>query len=493
MSKASLGKKVVSLLAISVAIAGIVLSAFGTYRLRGLLIEQKLDASGQIASALASTALSDILNNDFIGLQDGADQVLERDSKQEITFVGIYDTRNEPLVRSSHTAEKQAPEESEDIKKVSVPVVHENRVFGRVDLYVSLSRTEGEVLQTVISLGGILLLVVTITAAAMAWVAFSLIVRPIQRLGGSARQISQGNLDMRIAVRSHDELGELSKDFNRMAENLKAREDELRAAYKKLKRNYEALRDAYRQLRELDQMKSNFIAVVSHELRTPLALIKGYVETMEAGNLGPVNSEQSEKLAVVIDSVDRLSEIVNKSLDFSLMEQGRVVLDSERLQLSEVLSQVVDEFSLEVTKRQLSLEQSVPGDLPLMEGDKVRLHQVFHNLVANALEFTPPGGIIGIRARHDLDKKENIVEISDTGLGIPETEIEYLFSPFYQVDSPIIRKHPGVGLGLAIAKGIVEEHHGTISVASKLGKGTTFTMSFPTLNGKTGHTDAKEE
>jgi len=483
IANASLGKKVAGLLAITIVLAGIILSGVGTQRLYGLLIEQKLDSSEQITSALASSALPDILTHDFINLQDSTDQVLARDRREEIVFVGVYDTNGAPQVHSSRLDNVQPPAETREIRKISTPLTINDRSFGRIDMYISLNRIESTVLTTVLSLGLILALVVVVSSVVTVLVAYRVVVVPVRKLAVSARQISEGNLDLKIPVKSYDELGELSDDFNRMAESLKERQEELQIAYEKLERNYEAIREAYRQLRDLDRMKSNFIALVSHELRTPLSLIKGYVETMAAGNLGKVTAMQQEKLSVVVDSVDRLSDIVDKSLDFSVIEQGKLAIERKKLQLSEILEQVVDEFALEISGRKLHLVQEIPRKLPLMLGDKVRLHQVFHNLVANAVDFTPEEGTVGIHAGFDSEKKLNVVTVTDTGSGIPTEELEHLFSPFYQVESPIIRKHPGVGLGLAIAKGVVEQHGGKIGVESGVGKGSTFTLSFPVLDG----------
>ncbi len=483
IANASLGKKVAGLLALTIALAGIILSGVGTQRLYGLLIEQKLDSSEQITSALASSALPDILTHDFISLQDSTDQVLARDRREEVVYVAVYDTNGAPLVHSSRLDGAQVPEETREIRKISAPLTINNRSFGRIDMYISLNRIEGTVLSTVISLGLILALVVVASSVGMALVAYRVVVVPVQKLAVSARQISEGNLDLKIPVKSYDELGGLSDDFNRMAESLKERQEELQIAYEKLERNYQAIREAYKQLRDLDRMKSKFIAVVSHELRTPLSLIKGYVETMAAGNLGKVTALQQKKLGVIVDSVDRLSDIVDKSLDFSVIEQGKMAIEKQKLQLSEIIEQVVDEFALEISGRKLILEQQIPRKLPLMLGDKVRLHQVFHNLVANAVDFTSEKGTVGIHAGFDSEKKLNVVVVTDTGPGISSEDLEHLFSPFYQVESPIIRKHPGVGLGLAIAKGIVEQHGGNIDVVSEVGKGSTFTISFPVLDG----------
>lgn len=474
-----LGKKVAVLMALTIALTGIILSGVGTLRLYDLLIEQKIDSSEQITSMLASSALPDILTNDFVSLQDSTDQVLVRDSREEIIYVVVYDTGRNPLVHSSRLDDARVPEETREIRKISAPLTINDRSFGSIDMYISLSRIESTVVNTVLSLGLILALVVAASTVGMTWVAYRVVVVPVQKLAVNARQISKGNLNLKIPVTSYDELGELSYNFNHMAESLKERQDELQIAYKKLERNYEAIRAAYKQLRELDSMKSNFIAIVSHELRTPLSLIRGYVETMAAGNLGEVTALQQEKLEIVVDSVDRLADIVDKSLDFSVIEQGKLVVDLKKLQLSEILEQVVDEFELEISERRLALVQEISSDLPLMLGDKLRLHQVFHNLVANAVEFTPESGTVGIHAWFDPEKKLNVVTVTDTGSGIPVDELEHLFSPFYQGENPIVRKHPGVGLGLAITKGVVEQHGGKIGVESVLGEGSTFTLLFP--------------
>ena len=489
----SLGRKVAGVLALAIILSGVTVSAFGTYRMRNLLIEQKLDSSLQISRSLASSALPDILNNDFVALQDSTDQILAYDSEHEIVFVGIFDSEGKPLVRSSRSGDNLAPPEGENVRRVTVPITFNDRNFGHVDLYFSLDRIESEVLGTIVSLGSILAFVVIVAAVLMALLAYSVVVKPVVRLGRSAREISEGNLDLEIPVNSGDEIGRLSEDFNIMARNLRQHHQELASAYSKLERNYEATRDAYRRLQELDQMKSKFITVGSHELRTPLALIRGYVETIEAGTMGPLTVKQKDKLGIVLDSVDRLAGIVDKSLDFSLIEQGKLITEREPLQLADILNQVADEFSLELPRRGLRFEEDIPSRLPLVSGDRIRLHQVFHNLISNAMDFTPEGGALGMRAHCDHDRENILVEVWDAGTGIPEEELENLFSPFYQVDSPVTRKRPGVGLGLAIAKGITEEHGGSLWVESKPGQGTVFSLSLPTMNGNNGYRNIEED
>ncbi len=478
-----LGKKVVIILSVTTALAGILLSGLGTERLNSLLVDQKINSSTEIANTLAATALPDLLTNDFVDLQDSTDGVVARDDRQEIVYVGVYDTAGKLLVHSSRQAGKQTPAESADMIKTSVPLSINGRNFGRVDMYVSLSRIKSNVLAVVLSLAGLLLLVIVASAAATAFVAMRMIVKPVRNLAASAKQISEGNLDFKIPVKSEDELGELSQDFNHMAQILKERQSELRVAYEKLERNYKAIREAYKELRELDHMKSGFIAVVSHELKTPLSLIKGYIETILAGNLGKANARQREKLALVMNSVDRLSDIVDKSLDFSIIERGSLVIEQQNLALSKVLDAVVDEFALEASERELDLEKDISDGLPHLAGDEIRLHQVFHNLVANAIDFTSAGGTVRVHAYFDAEHRQDIVEISDTGSGIPKKELRYLFTPFYQVESPTTRKHPGMGLGLAVAKGIVEGHGGTITVSSRVGKGSIFSIALPVLDG----------
>ncbi len=475
----SLGKKIAATLSVTIALGGILLSGLGTERLNSLLVDQKVNSSGQIANALASSILPDMLTNDFVDMQDSTDGVMKRDDRQEIVYTGVYDVQGKLLVHSARQGGGEPPVTDSNTIKTSVPLAINGRNFGRVDMYVSLDRVKSNVLAVVLSFAGVLLMVIVASAVAMAFVGMRTIVRPVRKLAASARQISEGNLDLKIPVKSRDELGELSQDFNRMAQSLKDRQAELQVAYEKLGRNYKAIRETCKELRELDHMKSDFIAVASHELKTPLSLIKGYIETMSAGKLGEVNTRQQEKLAVVMGSVERLAEIVDKSLDFSIIERGRFIVEREDLQLAKILEAVLDEFAQEASDRKIHLKKDFPDELPHILGDEVRLHQLFHNLVANAVDFTTTGGVVTVHAFFDAKKRRVITEIADTGSGIPEEELKYLFTPFFQVESPTIRSHPGVGLGLAIAKGIVEGHDGTITVDSRVGEGSVFTIAFP--------------
>ncbi len=230
--------------------------------------------------------------------------------------------------------------------------------------------------------------------------------------------------------------------------------------------------------KELESFKSEFISTVSHELRTPLTSIKGYVDLVLAGDVGPLTPEQKEFLTIVSQNTTRLTELINDLLEIERLESGRIEFEFAVLDLAEVLHNVAR--SLQVNAQQKGLEfitEIAPG--LKVRGDRDRLAQVFLNLINNAIKYTP-AGTVELKAYRDEDDMV-VVAVRDSGIGISESDMKKLFQKFFRADDPYVRKAGGTGLGLSIAKAIVERHHGTITVTSQLGQGSTFTVRLPAL------------
>ena len=175
--------------------------------------------------------------------------------------------------------------------------------------------------------------------------------------------------------------------------------------------------------------------------------------------------------------VVRLSRIVDDFVDYTLLEKGKLKFEAEKVHLKDVIKDTVKEFQLIAKDRALKLAVEIPKDLPRIKGDSFRLHQVFDNILSNAIKFTPDGGNISIKAVNENGKVK--VLFTDSGIGIAEQEISHIFLAFQQVERSTKRKFKGAGLGLAISKKIVEAHGGKIEVKSKQGEGTTFICIFP--------------
>jgi signal transduction histidine kinase/DNA-binding response OmpR family regulator len=233
------------------------------------------------------------------------------------------------------------------------------------------------------------------------------------------------------------------------------------------------------QLEHLDQMKSDFLATVSHELRTPLTSIGGYTKLLMAGDAGPVTETQKEFLYIIDTNVVRLTNLINDLLDVEKIEAGKLQFDRELQSMKDVLAECRDTFSLMAAQKGLELRVSIPDDLPEVLGDHDRLVQVFLNLISNAIKYTPKGYVEVTADANDLGV---MVRVRDSGLGMADDEVQKLFQKFHRTHSGLSSGEGGTGLGLVIAKRLVEAHGGTIAVDSALGQGTCFTITFPVAN-----------
>ena len=238
----------------------------------------------------------------------------------------------------------------------------------------------------------------------------------------------------------------------------------------------QALAEQNEQLRELDRLKDEFISLVSHELRTPLTSIHGYLELLLEGGAGELGAEQERFLTVVERNSKRLMQLVGDLLFMAQVEAGKLALDLEEVDLNEVISECLEAAQPIADDRQIDLVAEV-ADTPSMLGDRSRLAQVLDNLISNALKFTPRSGRVSVRV--SVAGNDAVVEIQDTGVGIPSDEQERLFERFFRSSTATEQAIPGTGLGLTIAKTIVERHEGTISIESVEGAGTTARVRLP--------------
>jgi PAS domain S-box-containing protein len=249
------------------------------------------------------------------------------------------------------------------------------------------------------------------------------------------------------------------------------------------------LEDQNERLLELDRLKDEFVALVSHELRTPLTSIRGYLELLLEGEAGDLTDEQRQFLSVVERNAHRLLALVGDLLFLAQVEAGKLSLEIGAVDLSAVAAECVE------TARPLADERGVTitlaaGPLGLLAGDRARLAQLLDNLVSNGIKFTPAGGRVDVRIRGL--RGNAVVEVRDTGMGIPADEQEHLFERFYRTSKATEQAIPGTGLGLAISKAIVHAHGGRITLASDEGAGTTFSVSLPIRQAEALTAEAEE-
>ena len=237
-------------------------------------------------------------------------------------------------------------------------------------------------------------------------------------------------------------------------------------------------------LQELDRLKSEFVSDVSHELRTPLTSIKGYIDYLLEGIAGELSPPQKDFLTPVKGNIDRLVRLINDLLDLARIEASQVDLHPVRLSVPEVATEVIEMLRPLAVEKGIDLGMGVPEADGVVQADRDKLCQVLLNLTHNAVKFTPPGGEVRVRVAVQPDG-EVLTVVQDTGEGIPPEELERIFDKFRQVSpSPIHTK--GSGLGLTIAKKLVELHGGQMWVRSQLGKGSEFGFTLPAAEPEAG-------
>ncbi len=270
----------------------------------------------------------------------------------------------------------------------------------------------------------------------------------------------------------------------------------VRESYRQLEDKTARLQEAFDRLKELDRLKSNFLATVSHELRTPLTSIIGYSEMLVEGLAGPLAPEQLDFVKTIHNKGGQLLSLIMSLLDLSKLESGTMRITMTTMRIEAVLAEVISTLTPVARKKgvKLSLEQG--QGLADVRGDPERLRQVFLNLVENAIKFTPAQGTVTLGAEMvednggQDDQEEGLsllaptralleVRVADTGIGIPERERAKVFDAFYQVDSSSTREYGGTGLGLSIVKRLVQEHSGTIRIEDNKPKGTAFVVRLP--------------
>jgi signal transduction histidine kinase len=329
----------------------------------------------------------------------------------------------------------------------ATPVIDHNSFYGAVYVLASIEGIYQSVekLRYLLLLSGIgaFFLVLGFTLLLSRKLSF-----PLIELTKATRKISTGDYEARVSVTSKDEIGSLAQAINDLAVDLKRYKDS----------------------------RSEFFANISHELRTPMTYLEGYTKVLQEG-LYQSDEEKNQYLTIVHQEAVRLKLLIHDLFELSKMEEGKVPLQPEWIDVTEVVDQVLLKTKMKAKEKGLTFQLDIGEDIPLIFADGHRIEQVLYNLIDNAIRYTEQG-TISVSLSQSLTDSVSI-HIKDSGIGIPESEIPYIFERFYRVEKSRAREFGGTGLGLAIVKKLIELHGGKVKVTSQSGEGTTFSITLP--------------
>lgn len=308
------------------------------------------------------------------------------------------------------------------------------------------------------------------------------IISPILTQNGIIGVVFVGNLSNVSPVTEGDEelISILASQIGQSLENARLFEEVYRSSQaleSKVQERTKQLQEALKEVQEISKTKSDFISAVSHELRTPLTSIKGYAAILMDGKLGEIPEKVRQRLGKINTHSDNLVGLINNLLDISRIESGRVEMNFGKCELTKVVDNVQDLLTPQMRDKSIEFKNEVDPKIPTMQLDHSQIERVFINLVGNAIKFTPEKGLISVKATIENDLVT--CSVTDTGIGIPEEDIKRLFDEFYRVDNEINMNVKGTGLGLPLAKKIVEAHDGRMWVTSIVKQGTTFHFTLP--------------
>ena len=360
-----------------------------------------------------------------------------------------------------------------DHLKVMSPIIISGEMIGLMYLVSDLSHINTLIVQEAYSTLGIILLAIILIVVLTIWLQ-KLIADPIVRFARIIEDISKkNNYSARVRIETNDEFGVLGKSFNHMLEIIQCREKELKTS------EADAVR-AKEEAERANAAKSEFLSNMSHELRTPMNSIMGVTDILLSDK--SLNKDHIDMLEMINGSSSHMLEIVTDTLDMAELGAKAITLELSTFDPEDIIHSVVKAQSPLARKKGLEFQyecKDING--PDLLGDAKRLTQILTNIIGNAIKFTPEGSVIVTFDSQPVaeGKKAFLCEVADTGIGIPEDKLDYIFEKFTQVDETINRKFGGTGLGLAVSKELVDLMGGEISVSSQLGVGSSFRLSIP--------------
>ncbi|WP_326946922.1 sensor histidine kinase [Bacillus alveayuensis] len=325
------------------------------------------------------------------------------------------------------------------------PIQVDGKIKGYVFMFLN-TKSIREMIQSltmhfvIVSIIGLVISIITI------YFLSQFITEPLRQMKKVTEKLSKGKSDLWMDIYREDELGDLARSIQSLSDDLE----------------------------RLKKERIEFLSSISHELRTPLTYIKGYADILNRSNLSP--KEREEFVAIIQEEAARVTRLVKDLFDLAKMDQNEFLIHKEQVPLCEYLQELIAKFKPAYEEKQISLYLSCEQNI-FVSIDPLRFGQVMNNFLDNALKYSPLHTEVWVSAVKEADKV--IIKISDQGNGIPESELPFIWDRLYRVDKSRSRSTGGSGLGLTIAKEIIERHGGKVEVESKLGKGTTFTIFLP--------------
>jgi len=301
----------------------------------------------------------------------------------------------------------------------------------------------------------IIVLISIVNAGVIGFFVTRSISKPIRDLHKATLELEKGNYDVKLDIKTDDEISELGNAFNLTTEALSRLENERK---------------------EIDTAKTEFLSITSHELRSPMTPMKAQLQMLQEGYFGKLNKKQKESLEIITRNSDRLDNIIVDFLEISRIEAARLKFNFKEIDISQIIDETTSFMEGFAKEKNIKLVVNV-DKIPKIEVDPDRLSQVLRNLISNAIKFSEENKKIEIDAK--LKREHILFSVRDYGCGLSSENQIRIFEPFYQVESSTRRKHGGTGLGLAICRGIVEAQKGKIWVESKEGKGSKFYFTIP--------------
>lgn len=286
---------------------------------------------------------------------------------------------------------------------------------------------------------------------------FALLTRRLRKMAEVVHDFERGKQNVRIPVKSNDEVGQLGTSFNKMADTIVANMEELK---------------------NTDKLRRELIANVSHDLRSPLASIRGYLETIQIKDAVLSSEERQKYINIILDSTHGLEKLVTQLFELSKLDAKQIEPEPEPFLIKEMVYDTISKYQPKAKKLGIDLKAEIKDGLPQVFADIGLIERVLSNLLDNAIRYTPNGGTVNITT----ETTGNIirVRVMDTGPGIKDEDLKYIFDRFYRVEKSRSEKTGGTGLGLAIAKKIMEVHESSITVASKVNQGSIFSFNLKT-------------